>query len=1202
MATSSSPSSQRVLISYAAPPLFLASPNWVKVHATLLAQLPLRNLHWKSVTKASVRTIQELDVTLVSFDSLRDETTSQIPVTLLEKPMMHLFILHCEDNDLETYRNIHKRQIKDWHSSVISRKNQEWLILQIIRPDAARQQTGNFFQIKGSVFDKLKTDFNLERRDRCVQINWHSGTDNPLAWAELVNKIKEGLAFAFDSALVLRQEEVKRSENQQTMPGWNFCTFFTLKESLASSFEGMNLLEEALIPYDELEALFYRVSKEKNMSWFGSLIQPNPEDESIPLLSLTRKPYRDLILANSISIFDFRIYLLARQCQLLAKMGKMSEITTKVCFFLGAFGRRLREVESTLPPLFIEAWIYSAALSAVEQCNIWETSLKTQTTKAAPASAGKAELLDLARSQLDILGIEAGHLPDSPPFSISTSGSRRKSPETPLQFTNETLNAAVNNQEAFYELYVAITNRAIDLYAKSGRRKFALKLHGCLAALELHRGNVSAALTTYISLPAHYSPHMWTSLESFMLSRALDTHAAFDKPKDAEWIHIVLSFLKAYVEHYNEEMLMHNVDKVNYVSKLIELLRISVEKLESDLPHPDHPALTVKVSTSARLADVRDGSYLDVTVTNHLPCVLPADEISVLVTGRDPEKFRYVSTITEGCPPGPSTYTLFCPTSSSGSFLLDSTEIRSSHLLLQTSYRKTSSKATPSKPPLLVRVPNDVLALDVRISQSNRIALGKPPLLMVVLSTGRNHIQKMAVRLTSPSVIFRCEEAVLQDDEEDVAFAAAADAINMKDVDDDTLVTFLVPHSDASALTAMKVNLEVEYTTVDEPSISRISHFSRVLITTLPVSVNVEDFSGADGASCNVVASDSHIDGIPRLTSKFTVSTTSHQHLRISDASLDLPPGGLDGVGIQPSLKRPRVITVTPLQPANFLFALDSANGPVRESLTLSIKYRMLREEVESVIEDEVQAVLEESPSTVQHRIALVSKLIDALESDAAWVDLYGITGELVVPDIHKEAGEVGELLKKARKRLAAHRHPDPSQGKWREIKIPVDVPFMNIVAAVHIRILSTPFAKDDGSHQLPSLYAGQPISANLTIHTSFHWGSSSSDSKKRYLLRFNIEEMAREWLVSGPKRGDFIASGDATHTVPITLIALHHGEFALPKVSVMALPMSGTLTMGSLAIPSIETYQIHGAEKVLVLPRGGRTTFVVALELWHQN
>ena len=41
---------------------------------------------------------------------------------------------------------------------------------------------------------------------------------------------------------------------------------------------------------------------------------------------------------------------------------------------------------------------------------------------------------------------------------------------------------------------------------------------------------------------------------------------------------------------------------------------------------------------------------------------------------------------------------------------------------------------------------------------------------------------------------------------------------------------------------------------------------------------------------------------------------------------------------------------------------------------------------------------------------------------------------------------------------------------------------------------------------------------------------------------------------------------------------------------------MSGAVTMGAMAIPSIETYQEHGAEKILVLPRGGRTTFVVSM------
>ena len=76
---------------------------------------------------------------------------------------------HSKDNDIETYRTVLKKQIKDWHTSVTTRKTSEWLILQIIRPES-RTQTRNVFQ-RGSVLDKLKTDFNAEKRDRLVSFN-----------------------------------------------------------------------------------------------------------------------------------------------------------------------------------------------------------------------------------------------------------------------------------------------------------------------------------------------------------------------------------------------------------------------------------------------------------------------------------------------------------------------------------------------------------------------------------------------------------------------------------------------------------------------------------------------------------------------------------------------------------------------------------------------------------------------------------------------------------------------------------------------------------------------------------------------------------------------------------------------------------------------------------------------------------------------
>jgi hypothetical protein len=114
---------------------------------------------------------------------------------------------------------------------------------------------------------------------------------------------------------------------------------------LAASFESVKLLEDALLQYDELETSFYQVLKDKNLSWFGTLINPESNDDSLPLLSISKKPYRDLILANTISVFDFRIYLLARQCAILAKMGRINEVGRKSSAFLAAFGRRLREIE-----------------------------------------------------------------------------------------------------------------------------------------------------------------------------------------------------------------------------------------------------------------------------------------------------------------------------------------------------------------------------------------------------------------------------------------------------------------------------------------------------------------------------------------------------------------------------------------------------------------------------------------------------------------------------------------------------------------------------------------------------------------------------------------------------------------------------------------------------------------------------------------
>ena len=92
-------STQRVTITYSGPIIFLSTDHWKQIYASLASQLPLRNLHWKSTNRNALRSIQELDVKLVSLETLReDQAASQVPQTVLDKPLLNLYIFICEVN------------------------------------------------------------------------------------------------------------------------------------------------------------------------------------------------------------------------------------------------------------------------------------------------------------------------------------------------------------------------------------------------------------------------------------------------------------------------------------------------------------------------------------------------------------------------------------------------------------------------------------------------------------------------------------------------------------------------------------------------------------------------------------------------------------------------------------------------------------------------------------------------------------------------------------------------------------------------------------------------------------------------------------------------------------------------------------------------------------------------------------------------
>lgn len=179
----------------------------------------------------------------------------------------------------------------------------------------------------------------------------------------------------------------------------------------------MNLVEDALIQYDELEAAFFQTLKENKLAWSAESSPLSTGDDALHFISTHHKSFRDLIHSNTISVFDFRIYLFSRQALLLFAMGRVTELARRGARFIGSLARTLRETPVRFLPFigrifadfddwqeaigthFIESWIYSACLHLVEECRT-ALSREIAPPDAVSFTALKAELLEMARKQV----------------------------------------------------------------------------------------------------------------------------------------------------------------------------------------------------------------------------------------------------------------------------------------------------------------------------------------------------------------------------------------------------------------------------------------------------------------------------------------------------------------------------------------------------------------------------------------------------------------------------------------------------------------------------------------------------------------------------------------------------------------------------------------------------------------------------------
>ncbi|KAI9655230.1 MAG: hypothetical protein M1831_004940 [Alyxoria varia] len=324
---------------------------------------------------------------------------------LRSTPYLKIFLLRCDDKD--TYKSPTRNAIKDWlaesgaerRTSSKTNKSEnhdafEWLVLHIVLPNTAaasqprtrgasigqdkdreKPSGGPKWPQKGTktIFERLKEDFNKSSKstiDRIAQIRLSQdvlpsevlpskpGVDTSTTqdgsndkmndWSDLITRLRTLILTSFNLRVDQYEEDVREKEAQRHLPGWNFCTFYVLKEGLVRAFESVGLIEDALAGYDELSAgLDMHLADQTSTDGQTSNFAPFTEDMSQLLAAVLdgdrkrqqeaaakvellkpfkpeRKPYRELIVSNNISIFDFRCYTFGRQLQLLLKLASPS--------------------------------------------------------------------------------------------------------------------------------------------------------------------------------------------------------------------------------------------------------------------------------------------------------------------------------------------------------------------------------------------------------------------------------------------------------------------------------------------------------------------------------------------------------------------------------------------------------------------------------------------------------------------------------------------------------------------------------------------------------------------------------------------------------------------------------------------------------------------------------------------------------------
>ena len=481
--------------------------------------------------------------------------------TLMGYPMLHTFWTDCTDVDV--YKSIVKDEIANWFSTLRNAcgSSFDWMIILVEISDARKSSK---LLPRTSVLDKLKSEFSQagKQPERCVCLMDPSKFDSRSSesWQTLLHRFRLQLLNSYNKLLGRFEENMREQREKRNSQSWNFCDYFLLQEQLAFVYEMLEVHDEALVQYDELDALFSQFVLNSNvmdgpywLTMFSSDFN-NWSGLSLRTDAITNRKLRQAIAHKSPSLTDVRNYLFSRQSVMLLKLNKPWEVARRCLTFLHNVVQELSILEVPCPPGSIACWIFLSTLEVVQVCELKSKQTlssdsvdnrKSSTAHVQQYCLYTAELWAYCRKKLLELGALCGLLPKSTPTSdqlhlvvelitgisddydqtIEILGKKGNSimsgyvsnsendDKCMLANPAEKLKEALSSKTAFQKCYLELSESAISTYKHIGRLRSARMVGLDLANFYLELGQVQTAVTFLVDALKTFRIDSWNSLQ-----------------------------------------------------------------------------------------------------------------------------------------------------------------------------------------------------------------------------------------------------------------------------------------------------------------------------------------------------------------------------------------------------------------------------------------------------------------------------------------------------------------------------------------------------------------------------------------------------------------------------------------------------------------------------------------------------------------